>query len=196
MAAARQYRQTMTSFGWWSARESVRFARDPISKQAYDSQRVLEEQAWREIDARWGLVTADDVLAVRVGVRPPDMLTDHTGKYRRKHPIAPGELAAFNNTPQATELGHQLRVHELLLVGTPLYPERRLPGFQFDPTGQISRTVAAVLSAVNAHWTPEATALWLDAPNGWLARSAPADILATEPGWVLEALNRALPTTT
>jgi hypothetical protein len=76
-----------------------------------------------------------------------------------------------------------------------LYPERRLPGFQFEPTGQVSRPVAAVLSATSGRWTPEVTALWLDAPNGWLARSAPADILATEPRRVLEALNRALPTT-
>ena len=195
MAAAQHYRQTMTSFGWWQARESVRFARDPISKQASESQRVLEEQAWREIDTRWGLLTADDVLAVRVGVRRPAMLTDHTGEYRRNHPIAPDELAAFTDTPQATELGRQLRQHELLLVGTPLYPERRLPGFQFEPTGQVSRPVAAVLSATSGRWTPEVTALWLDAPNGCLARSAPADILATEPRRVLEALNRALPTT-
>ena len=186
----------MTSFGWWLDRESVRFARDPISKQASESQRVFEEQAWQEIDTRWGLLTVDDVLAVRVGVRRQAMLRDHTGKYRRRHPVAPDELPAFSDTPQAAELGRQLRRQELLLVGTPLYPERRLPGFQFDPTGQVSRPVAAVLSAASAHWTPEVTALWLDAPNGWLARSAPADILATEPRRVLEVLNRALPTTT
>jgi hypothetical protein len=185
----------MTSFGWWLARESVRFARDPISRQASESLRALEEHAWRAVDNRWGLLTADDVLAVRVGVRRPAMLTDYTGEYRREHPIAPDELAAFSDTPQATELGRQLELHELLLVATPLYPERRLPGFQFDPTGHVSRPVAAVLRAARGFWAPEVTALWLDAPNGWLAKSAPADLLATEPSWVLQALDRALQVT-
>lgn len=196
MAAMRHYRQIMTLFGWWPARESVRFARDPVSRQVSEAQRVLEERAWRVIDSRWGLMTVDDVLAVRVGVRRPAMLTDRTGNYRRKHPVAPGELVPYSDAPQARELNRQLRVHELLLVGTPLYPERRLPGFQFDPAGQVSRAVADVLSAVNERWTPEAIALWLDAPNGWLAKSTPADTITSEPGWVLEALSRALPTAT
>jgi hypothetical protein len=61
------------------------------------------------------------------------------------------------------------------------------PGFQFDAQGQPRPAVAEVLRWFRDESSRWALALWFTSRTGWLDGRRPVDLLATEPGAVVEA---------
>jgi hypothetical protein len=70
-------------------------------------------------------------------------------------------------------------------------PVLLFPAFQFDQDGDVLPVMSAISRLANA-WDIETRFLWLTSPNGWLAKQAPADLLATNPDAVLRALELAM----
>jgi hypothetical protein len=66
------------------------------------------------------------------------------------------------------------------------------PAFQFDQDGEILPVMSAIASRLANAWDIETRLLWLTSPNGWLAKQAPADLLAENPEAVLRALELAM----
>ena len=120
------------------------------------------EAAWRDIERRFGLLSAEE-LARLSGAAPASV---------------------------RTWVHNQRRRHGLLAVrrgGRNVFP-----GFQFTATGRPQpwlRDVTAPLLA--AGWSEEAVLLWLAAPTGWLSGQTPLEVLDTDPDRVRRAVAAA-----
>lgn len=109
------------------------------------------EAAWRDIEKRYGLLSADDL--VRMAGATPASLRTWVHNQRRRH----GLLAVRRG-------GRNV-----------------FPGFQFTKTGSPKpwlREITEPLLA--AGWSEESVLLWLAAPTGWLSGQAPLDVVDTE----------------
>lgn len=122
------------------------------------------ERAWRGIEARWGLLTAEDVA--RAGGSQAVTTRSFAANLRR------------NRRVLAVARGRRLRY----------------PGFQFGPDGRVLPVIAEIAEMAGAAgWSDAAVLLWLAAPTGWLPDGVlPADLLAGDPAAVLAVFAQAL----
>lgn len=117
------------------------------------------EAAWRDIEHRYGYLTAQDI----------------------------GDLAGSRSKNRTEYASARLREGKLAAVrraGRLLFP-----AFQFErSTGHPITELAAVLDVFHAaDWDDESILLWFTAPNGRLAGADPAGLLAADPADVLAA---------
>ena len=74
------------------------------------------------------------------------------------------------------------------ILGVDVAGELRFPAFQFDPeTLEPLAAMKDILAELQGSgWTDVSILLWLTGPSGRLGGRAPADVLRTEPGTVIE----------
>lgn len=91
---------------------------------------------------------------------------------------------AKNVHASATRLRREGRI-----FGVKVDDEYRYPVFQFDEYGAVKAGMRKLLGAAGdlREW---GLALWLAAPNGYLAGARPVDLLGAEPDSVIEAVRR------
>ncbi|MDN5871396.1 MAG: hypothetical protein L0H73_11830 [Nitrococcus sp.] len=91
---------------------------------------------------------------------------------------------AKNVHASATRLRREGRIFGVKVGG-----EYRYPAFQFDKYGAVKAVMRKLISAAGdlREW---GLALWLAAPNGYLAGARPVDLLEAEPDRVIAALRR------
>lgn len=75
------------------------------------------------------------------------------------------------------------------IFGVKVDDEYRYPAFQFDEYGAAKAVIRKLLSAAG-HLRGWGLALWLAAPNGYLAGARPVDLLDAEPDRAIEAVRR------
>lgn len=116
------------------------------------------EQAWRDVEARHGMLTSAQVAAA-AGSRSKNP-SEFAGNLRRTNQVV------------AIERAHRLQ----------------FPGFQFDDHGRPHPELRTVLNAFReAGWDAESVIFWFTAANGYLDGQEPAAQLAADPEAVLDA---------
>lgn len=131
-------------------------------RPAVASASIRVEQCWRVLEQRWGLLTGAEVGELR-GSR------------------------AHNRSEAASALARAGKVVQVRRGG-----QARYPGCQFDEGGRPHPVMPQLVSLFSeAGWSHESVALWLAAPNGYLAQQCPADLLETRPPAVVDAAQQA-----
>lgn len=120
------------------------------------------EAAWRDVEMRYGLLTAQRVAA------------------------AAGSRAA-NVNEYASAMSRSGRAVAIRRTNRLLFP-----AFQFDPNGRPRAGLKGILAVFRtADWSAESVVLWFSAPNGYLEDAEPAERLTDDPDAVLEAAKNA-----
>jgi hypothetical protein len=136
------------------------------------AQVALHDEAWREIEERWGMLSADQVTAATGGNQAS--ARSHTSNLRRRKGLA------------AVKRNGALRY----------------PGFQFVARGALKFEVAAAWTALAealapAGWGQADILMWAASPNAWLDGGSPADEIQQHPDEPTERLllaaHQALP---
>lgn len=124
------------------------------------------EAAWRDVENRYGLLSAADVA---------DMA---------------GSLSA-NRSEYASAQRRRSRILGVERAGRVVYP-----GFQFSADGKALPGMQPVLANFrDAEWPAESVMFWFTAPNGYLDDAEPAQRLRTDPTAVLDAAANAAAST-
>lgn len=116
------------------------------------------ENAWRDMEAEFGLLTAQEV-AERCGSR------------------AKGRSSLAHDKRRAGQLFGISRLNATLF-----------PGFQIDQTGTIRPVIARLVSIIKEHGrTEEDLAQWMCLPSGYLDDARPVDLLGQQDDAVVAA---------
>lgn len=136
------------------------------------AQVALQDQAWREIEERWSMLSAGEVTAATGG--NPANARAHTANLRRRKGLA----------------------------GVKRNGALRYPGFQLVARSGAPGEVAAAWSALvrslaPAGWDPADVLMWAASPNAWLQGRSPAEEIERHPHeptqGLLLAAQKALP---
>ena len=136
------------------------------------AQVALHDEAWREVEERWGMLSADEVTVATGGKK--GSASAHTSNLRRRRGLA----------------------------GVKRDGALRYPGFQLVAHGASRFEVAAAWSALvhsltPAGWDPADVLMWAASPNTWLDGGTPAEEIQAHPDEPTERLllaaQKALP---
>lgn len=121
-----------------------------------------QEQRWREIEARYGLLDSAQV----------------------------SDLSRSRATNRAEYASNLHRRHKALAVRR--NGRLRFPGFQFDRNGRVYPAIPRIIGAVSSEgWSPESITLWMDSPNGYLGGQTPIDRIEDTDAVLDAAINAA-----
>lgn len=131
------------------------------------AQVALREQHWREVEAEWGLLSADVVTTLTGG--KPESARSHTANLRRRKAMT------------------GVRRHGALLY----------PGFQFMRVDEDRIAVAPAWTLLRdllapARWSDADLLTWVSSPNAYLEGRSPAQEIHEDPHEVSAALRRAV----
>lgn len=131
------------------------------------AQVALREQHWRDVEAEWGLLSADEVTALTGG--NTRAARDHTSNLRRRKGMA----------------------------GVKRHGALHYPGFQFMQIAEDRVTVAPAWTLLRellapAEWSDADMLTWVSSPNGWLEGRSPAQEIHEHPEDVNDAVRNAV----
>lgn len=121
-----------------------------------------QEQRWRDIESRYGLLDSAQVA-------------DLTGSKARNRAGTASHLRTGGKALAVYRGGRYL-----------------FPGFQFTVGGQVFPVIPKVIEVMAEEgWQPESIVEWLDSPNGYLGGRTPVDRIADEAAVLTAAVNAA-----
>lgn len=131
------------------------------------AQVALREEHWREVEAEWGLLNAEQVTVLTGG--RPESARDHTANLRRRK----------------------------ALTGIKRHGALHYPGFQFMKVDEDRIAVAPAWMVLRdllmpAQWSDADMLTWVTSPNAYLRGRSPAQEVHEHPEEVSDALRRAV----
>jgi hypothetical protein len=153
---------------------------DNLARQRRDTERMI--QAMLPEDP---LPTPAAVLQARRNAAAREELISEFGLLSSAEVADRAGSRAKNKASLANRWKQEGKVFSVPHQGSACYP-----AFQFDAEGRPYPAVAGALKALDRGLSEWGLALWFTGASGWLGGRRPVDLLATEPGRVMEAAER------
>jgi len=153
---------------------------DSVAQQRRTTERLI--QAMLPEDP---LPTPPSVLQARHNAVAREALIAEFGLLSSADVAARAGSQAKNKASLANRWKQEGKIFSVPHQGSVYYP-----AFQLDEEGKPHPAVAGILKALSKKLSDWGMALWFAGAYGWLGGRRPVDLLATEPGLVIEAAER------